>query len=489
MQEAALLTPAVALMCLLITWRQGVLSEQFVRITAVLAAWGLLQLAATVWWPPGWPLWVETAGHLTVWVVALALFLPEGGRSWLLPITLVLLLLSTLLPQAAIHLLRWGPISALPLIALWRPAAAATADRLPSPTGTSLPLLDALPDGLILADREGLITYVNRGAAAMLGTSPAEIDGQSIVNVLARLPMLDDPTRVEGGGARFEMNGRQIQGRVQLLEDAGKGRASTLAILTDVTAAYQTERARQALLTNLSHQLRTPLTAVKSSVDMLLGETAAGFDRSQQAYLNTITRNVSRMVDLINHLIFIVAAEEAAGGQRQSYADLHRLVPLVIEQLAPLAERQSLVITHHLAADLQPIQIDSDHLTTILYELIDNSLKYTEPGGIVRVSVERQAGESAGGDVAVFQIADSGIGIQPDSQRAIMDELFREDDKVESPITGRGLGVGLAIVRALVGAYGGRIWLESEPGEGSRFTFVLPAAQHSRTAEPLPAIL
>ncbi len=347
-------------------------------------------------------------------------------------------------------------------------------------------ILEFLGEGLIVADTGGRINYANEKAAALLGLPAVEIYGQSIVSVLSRLPMM-------GAGehntpSRFEMNGRQIEGRIELIHSLAGELEGTLAVLDDITEAYQLERTRRAMLTAVSHELRSPLTAIKGYVDLLASNLSGDLNHTQRSHLGTIERNVSRMVHLINRLIFMAAGQEDHPEENKIITDLEQVIPQTLQELVPVAERQGIQITTRLADNLRPIQVVPRHFGTILRELVANGIKFSEAGGSIQITAELQEGQAPEDAFVVVQVQDTGIGIEPEDQRHIFDEFVQIDASTDAVKKRAGMGVGLAIVRALIEAYSGRIWLESESGQGSQFTFILPVVQQKEMVVALPAI-
>jgi signal transduction histidine kinase len=156
-----------------------------------------------------------------------------------------------------------------------------------------------------------------------------------------------------------------------------------------------------------------------------------------------------------------------------------------VRELGPAASRSQQTFQVEIDPKLKPIQADSIHVSTMLQELINNSLKYNQSGGIIRIQVSLEMGEQGEQEFVVVRVSDNGIGIPPEEQLHIFDDFYRVD-KNDTNLQMGGMGVGLAIVRALVEAYNGRIWLDSAIGRGSTFTFILPARQvdHSFAAVP-----
>ncbi len=335
-------------------------------------------------------------------------------------------------------------------------------------------ILECLLDGIVISDQSGIITNVNQTAVSLLGGVAETIIGQPIIDLLPRLPLLA-PTGSESANTRMEVNGRILQAQVNLIYDEAGAAQGTVAILRDVSAQDQAQRAKDNFLTTVSHELRTPLTAIKGYTELLAGGAGGSLSDDQKMFTNTILRNVARMVHLINSLIFASSLKSGRLEHTADYADLAQLIQQICREQQPAAAEHGLQIHLNLDPDLRPIQADSIHMATILEELITNAIKYNRPGGHVRVKAILQDAPDEVGFVAVT-VSDDGIGIDDADRPHVFEEFFRPDGK-DRQIQARGMGMGLAIVRALVEAYNGRIWFESTPDQGSSFTFIIPAHQ------------
>ncbi|MFQ5434465.1 MAG: sensor histidine kinase [Anaerolineae bacterium] len=335
-------------------------------------------------------------------------------------------------------------------------------------------ILECLSDGILISNQSGIITNVNQTAVSLLGGAADSIIDQPIVDLLPRLPLLA-PTGSDTANTRMEVNGRILQAQVNLIYDETGEAQGTVAILRDITAQDRAQRAKNNFLATISHELRTPLTAIKGYTELLAGGAGGALSDEQKTFTNTILRNVTRMVQLINSLIFASSLKSGHLEHTADYADLTQLIQQISREQQPAAAENGLQILVNLDPNLRPIQADSIHLATILEELITNAIKYNRPGGRIRVKAVLQ---DAPDEVrfVVVSVSDDGIGIDPADQAYVFEEFFRPEGQ-EQHIQARGMGMGLSIVQALVEAYNGRIWFESIPNQGSTFTFIIPAQQ------------
>lgn len=263
---------------------------------------------------------------------------------------------------------------------------------------------------------------------------------------------------------RFNVMADQLQGTVAELDARTREAEEALA-------------AKRELVANVSHELRTPLASISGHAEslLLLGEAADDGRRDESlAVLHREAQHLSRLVDDL----FLLSTAES-GGLRLTIrlVDLGEILPEIAATFRPLA-RQTRQITLVAEADSDlPLALgDRERIVQVLANLVRNALRYTPEGGIVSIRAQR-----ADGFVRVV-VEDTGIGVVPDRLARIFDRFFRGDDARDRESGGAGLG--LAIVRELVEAMGGRAAAESTPGEGSRFSFTLPVAEQPVASAP-----
>lgn len=239
----------------------------------------------------------------------------------------------------------------------------------------------------------------------------------------------------------------------------GPGRIFTLR---DVTRESEAERMRTALVSTVSHELRSPLTAIKGYVDSLL-DGGPWDEATEREFLDIIAASAEKLAVLVDNLLD--AAKLEAGVLRME------MEPVRVERIAQqvLDHRRRLTPGHELrleADDNLPLaEADPVRLEQILANLVDNAIKYSPAGGAVTVGI-------TGGDMITVRVSDQGIGITPEDAERLFERFFRVDNGLARST--KGVGLGLYICKSLIEGHGGRIWVESTPGRGSTFAFTLP---------------
>ncbi len=246
---------------------------------------------------------------------------------------------------------------------------------------------------------------------------------------------------------------------------AGLNLSEVIVAIDDVTESKAGDRAKAQFLANMSHELRTPLNAILGMAELCLGTDVTP---SQREYLSTIKTSVDALVTLVNDILDFSKLE--AGRLRVTVIpfSLRDVVAETIATLHGQADRKGLQLHYHVPEDVpEGLLGDPGRLRQIFVNLIGNAIKFTHVGGVaVKVMVERQADDQV---TLHFDVEDSGIGIHRDDHAAV----FRAFEQSDGSITRRfgGTGLGLAITRELVEQMGGRIWLQSEVGRGTTFSF------------------
>jgi signal transduction histidine kinase len=224
------------------------------------------------------------------------------------------------------------------------------------------------------------------------------------------------------------------------------------------------EELRKNMVTDVAHELRTPLSNIRGYLEAMLDGVLAPDEKTlDSTYEEAILLN--RLVDDLQELAM---AEAGQLKLERSATDLTDVVDRVLRAMSPQAAEKRINLTAEFPADPPPVEIDSGRITQVLQNLLRNALAHTPEGGSVRVSAEQT------GNQVEVAVSDTGSGIPPEHLPQIFERFYRVDPS-RTRATG-GSGIGLAIARQLVEAHGGRIWAESEVGKGSTFRFTLPLA-------------
>jgi signal transduction histidine kinase len=231
----------------------------------------------------------------------------------------------------------------------------------------------------------------------------------------------------------------------------------------------EVDRMKSDFVSHVSHELRTPLTAIKGAVDLVLREVAGPLTEKQIHYLNRVRSNTQHLAGLINDLLDLSKIESGKIDVKSSRISLSGLVHEVAEALRPVAAEKVIALEASLREPSILVWADRDKINQVLMNLIGNALKFTPAQGKVTVSTSRNGGESV-----QVSVSDTGPGVPADEKEKIFAKFYRIAEA--NGENSKGTGLGLAISKALVEMHGGKIWVESEPGRGSTFSFTLPVS-------------
>ncbi len=229
---------------------------------------------------------------------------------------------------------------------------------------------------------------------------------------------------------------------------------------------------KDQLLSNVSHELRTPLTAVHRFVTLLCDGRAGGLEPQQREYLALALQNVDQLARMIQGLLDATRADAGKLEIEPRRVVVGEISSEVIRTLRSRADELGIALEAQVPEDLPAVLADPARLEQILFNLIDNALKFTPQGG--HVAIQARQRETEPGFVCIA-VSDTGRGIHPEAQIEIFQRLYQGQGA--SATSRQGLGLGLYIARELVTRQGGRIWVESQPGRGSTFSFTLPVAE------------
>jgi two-component system cell cycle sensor histidine kinase PleC len=239
--------------------------------------------------------------------------------------------------------------------------------------------------------------------------------------------------------------------------------------------AQEASRAKSAFLANMSHELRTPLNAIIGFSDIIRSRSiGAGVDKYQE-YGGFIHGSGHKLLNLINDLLDVATIDAGRKVLNREDIDLGRLVALTIAELRADCDAQ-LSLTCEVGPNLPLLHADRRALRQILNHLLSNAIKFTRPPGTITVAISR--GEEA---IMVLRVTDTGMGISPDDQARIFEQLGQREPKVTT--NGRGIGLGLMLVKALVELHGGAVDLQSELGKGTSVTVCLPLIRSEERAQ------
>jgi len=357
-------------------------------------------------------------------------------------------------------------------------------------------ILESVTDGVLVTDASAVVILFNAAAERILDVRRDRVLARSIEDMLglysAAGPQFVAEVREWLGSLEARRRSPVLSQRMEFSPESrfvnvtlapvalGDEYLGSVSVFRDITREVEADRAKTEFVSTVSHELRTPMTSIKGYADLLLLGAAGVVNENQHRFLSVIKSNADRLSVLVNDLLDISRIE--SGRVKLDFKMLS--VETVVEQsLAALRgkieEKGVQLITDMPEGELPDVVGDRDRVIQILTNLVSNAYQYTPAGGSITVRARPVA------DFVQIDVADNGIGISAESQLKVFDRFFRADDPVVQEFPGTGLG--LAIVKSLVEMHDGRIWLKSEPGKGTTFSFTLKRAVAEPAEELIPA--
>jgi two-component system, OmpR family, phosphate regulon sensor histidine kinase PhoR len=334
-------------------------------------------------------------------------------------------------------------------------------------------MLSSMEEGVIAVDHTGTVLSVNEPCARLLGVEPERLRGRSIYEGVRKPDLLKFIESTQAGGASrdgdlrfFNPEERWLHAHGTALHDARGQKIGVLIVLHDITRLRRLENVRRDFVANVSHELRTPITSIKGFVETLLDD---GFEDPPSAmrFLGIVLRQVNRLDAIINDLLLLSRIERGNEDQRIE-TDAEPLVH-VLQVAQETCEQKARCKSVQLSFDCPPdlvAKINGPLLEQAVINLVDNAIKYSENGAVVRVAAVAE------GAAAVIRVIDSGCGIAAQHLPRLFERFYRVD-KARSRELG-GTGLGLAIVKHIMTAHQGSVRVVSAVGRGSTFTLRFP---------------
>jgi two-component system phosphate regulon sensor histidine kinase PhoR len=339
-------------------------------------------------------------------------------------------------------------------------------------------ILGSMVEGVAVVNASERLLFSNRGFAEILGLDVPPQSGSALVEVVRQTELIEAVREVLKGESRVEteiVTGtlRQHFFAVTVAAVRAADTSGAVIVLHDITELRKLERVRRDFVANVSHEFKTPLTAIQGFAETLL---AGAIDDPQNRlrFLEIILEHSRRLARLTDDLLKLSKMDADRLELEIRRLSVSQFVESCIETTQRPAAEKDLRISVNLQQPLPDIAADRRRLAEVLQNLLDNAMQYTPPGGQIMVSA------SADGAEVTFTVSDTGIGIPQADQSRIFERFYRVDVARSREVGGTGLG--LSISKHLVEAHGGRIWVESNVGQGSQFHFTVPLFDLERAA-------
>jgi len=344
-------------------------------------------------------------------------------------------------------------------------------------------ILGSMVEGVAVVSGAERLVFANQSFAEILGLDLPPKPGSALVEIVRQTEMIEAVRKVLAGEPRVESEiatGTLRQhffaatvGAVRAGETYG-----AVVVLHDITELRRLERVRRDFVANVSHEFRTPLTAIQGFAETLLAG-AMDDPQNRERFLEIIVEHSRRLARLTEDLLKLSKMDADRLELEIRRVSVSQLIESCIETTQHRAAEKEIAISVKPINGVPDIAGDRRRLAEVLQNLLDNALQYTLSRGEIIVSAEARDSE------VVFTVADTGIGIPKADQSRIFERFYRVDAARSRELGGTGLG--LSIAKHIVEVHAGRIWVDSEVGRGSQFHFTVPIFDAERSARPTPA--
>lgn len=318
-------------------------------------------------------------------------------------------------------------------------------------------------DGILIANKQGIIERINPAAAAMLGITIDGVVGQQASTIFQQNPSLQNLFTRDG---EQTLNVRLPKRRLAIGMANSDATGSRLILLQDITEKQEFESRREVLVATMAHDLRNPISAIGGFAELV--EKFGPLNEQQQKFTTRIKQTVSKLYDVAGSLVDL-AWIEAGMPLAHRPIDMRSLVEKVMNDLTDMAQERQVTFATSIQNPLPTVMGDQARLEITIRNLLHNAILYSKPETPIAIHAWGDTNE------LYFSVADRGIGIADEEIELIFDRLYRSKDEQIRELPGGGLGLTMA--KTIVKRHGGDIWASSNLGVGSTFTFVLPVVK------------
>jgi|GEM_PF-2769753 len=345
--------------------------------------------------------------------------------------------------------------------------------------------------GRVVVNQAGKVVFSNSTAEKILGPEKDGGKGLSLADLLrdehllvALRKFIREPVAGEASG---EIGIKSSKGEIRkilldstaVIEDESGKIVGILSVPSDITKQKELDLLKTKFMSHVSHEVRTPLVSVQRSLSLTLDREFGELNPEQKQYLEIASRNVRRLAHLLNDILDLSKIEEGRLYFRPAIFPLLPLIQEVKGIFSAWASDKKILITERIADGSVEIEADWDCMVQVMTNLVENALKFTPEGGTVVIDAQSGKDPSLFCESVEIGVRDNGIGISEKDQKRIFEKFEQVNINQLSNMPSTGLG--LTIAKKIVEWHGGRIWVESEEGKGSRFAFAIPRKQKPKT--------
>ena len=324
-------------------------------------------------------------------------------------------------------------------------------------------LFDSISEGLILLDEKGIITHTNQGAARMLGREVQELAGRTLRSVI---PSIDEKS-FQADTIRFDSNqGYEMILAVTSTDLEGIPPHKRALLLRDVTASQASREIQTYFLANITHEFRTPLSALKASIELILESLGEVPPAELERLLRSIHYSVAGLQTLIDNLLESASIESGHFHIKPRETKLDEVIGEAVRVMTPLLQRREQGLQIEMDWSLPPLCLDPTRITQVIVNLLSNASKYSPTGKGIRIRVS-----PTDKNMLMISVVDQGVGLSAHERENLFKKFVRLNDSTGEQF---GVGLGLSVVKTIVEAHGGTVGVDENPAGGSIFWVTVP---------------
>jgi len=331
--------------------------------------------------------------------------------------------------------------------------------------------------GVVVVNNKGEVLLINPAAEKLLNTTKEEKVGKSLKEN-ATEEQLFSMARASSlsGEADIEIDGQEntkkiLRSSSAVIEDENGKTVGMVTVLNDITKQKELDTMKDQFLSNVTHELRNPIGAIKQSLSVILEETAGPITEPQKKFLSNANRNLERLGTLIDDILDLAKLEAKKMEVKLQASVITTITNEVCQTLDAWIKSKDISLVNNVPDNLPEINVDPDRIIQVLMNIISNAIKFTPKGGTITLGAQL----SEKGDQIKISVTDTGVGIAKNDLTMIFGKFQQAKNRSSADTSGTGLG--LAIAQEIVQLHKGEIHVDSEEGKGTTFTFTLPTAE------------
>ncbi len=335
-------------------------------------------------------------------------------------------------------------------------------------------IVRSVAEGLVVVDKTGKVLLMNPAAEKILDAKREEKVNKSIFSDLKDGQLISMTKDARGPQEKIieykskdDETMKVIRSSSAVIENENGQTIGMVSVLTDMTKQRELERMKQNFVNTVTHEFRTPIVAMQKSIMVMISGATGPVNDTQKKFLDIAKRNLEQLNILIDDLLDLSKLEEKKIQLRLAVSSVGGLINNACDTVMTWAEAKGITMVRSVAADLVDINLDPNRIIQVLNNLLSNAIKFTPQGGKIEVG----ACYTPERDMVEISVLDSGIGLEKEDQEKIFNKFYQVGHRVFDDV--KGTGLGLPIAKEIVELHGGKIWVESEKGKGSKFVFTL----------------